>query len=120
MSLLRRRMMMQKMESYEYDIEIVDPTDKYGAVRMNVNAGDTFYVEWDINATKGYVYDMRGCGGKYISMIYSTDASKNGKETIVVPKDGHIVFGCIYSYIGSGYVSINDRFNGDYIRAKKI
>ena len=34
MSLLRRRMMMQKMESYEYDIEIVDPTDKYGAVRM--------------------------------------------------------------------------------------
>ena len=113
-------MMMQKMESYEWDIEIVDPTDKYGAVRMNVNAGDTFYVEWDINATKGYVYDMRGCGGKYISMIYSTDASKNGKETIVVPKDGHIVFGCIYSYIGSGYVSINDRFNGDYIRAKKI
>lgn len=118
--LLRRRMMMQSVKSYEWDIDIVDPTDKYGAVRIDVNAGDTFYVEWDINATKGYVYDMRGCGGNYMSMIYSGNASKIGKDTIVVPADGHIVFGCIYSYTGTGYINLVDRFNGEYIRAKKI
>ena len=117
---LRRRAMMEISKSQEWDVCIIDPTDGYGAVRIDVNAGDTYYVEWDINATTGYVYDMRRCGGSYMSMNYSGNDAKIGEKTIVIPEDGYIVFGYKYSYTETGNINFNDRFNGEYIRAKKM
>lgn len=121
--MIRRRtigLRENKSDESAWDYEITDPNNRYGAIRIDVKAGDIFYIEWDPEGVRGYVYDMRGCGGGFLNPVYSSGYSAlNGKCNITITEDGHIVFGYKFDYKENGAINMNDRFNGKYIKIRR-
>lgn len=128
--LLRRRMMMEKIEKEEWDYEayLTDTGQWYGkrcpAIVFEVHSQERYQIEWaNCNTANKYVYDMRKCGGQYLLIIsYSPDGSAESSGTIeiAIPSDG-----VLYVGIGNNSNAENGSFNaagfdGDYIRIRKV
>lgn len=128
--MLRRRAMMAdtKQEEWDYEAYLTDSGQWYGkrcpAIVFNVHSQERYEIEWsNCNTANKYVYDMRKCGGEYLSiMSYSPDgnADSSGTVEITIPDDGtlYVGIGSNSNVENGGFYAAG--FDGDYIRIRKV
>lgn len=89
------------------------------AIVIDVKQGEKYYIEWsNVRTQNKYIYDMRRCGGAYLTYV-PNQIAESGSIEIVIPSDGTLYVGCgfnnKFSHGDIGAAS----FDGDYIRIRK-
>jgi hypothetical protein len=84
-----------------------------------VKQGEKYYIEWsNVRTQNKYIYDMRRCGGAYLTYV-PNQIAESGSIEIVIPSDGTLYVGCGYNNkFSHGDIGVAC-FDGDYIKIKK-
>lgn len=122
---LRRRLLNTQEETSEwlYEAYLTDTGEWYGkrcpAIVFSVKQGEQYYIEWsNVRTQNKYIYDMRRCGGAYLTYV-PNQIAESGSIEIVIPSDGTLYVGCGYNNkFSHGDIGVAC-FDGDYIKIKK-
>lgn len=124
--MLRRRTLGSKEEEtseWLYEAYLTDSGNWYGkrcpAIVFDVKQGEQYYIEWsNVRTQNKYIYDMRRCGGAYLTYV-SNQIAESGSIEIVIPSDGTLYVG-VGSNSNLKHGEINAPcFDGDWIKVRK-
>lgn len=123
---LRRRLLASAEEEtseWLYEAYSTDSGNWYGkrcpAIVFNVKQGEQYLIEWsNVRTVNKYIYDMRRCGGMYLSYT-PNQIAESGSIEIVIPSDGTLYVGVgINSNLKHGEINV-PCFDGDWIKVRK-
>ena len=130
--MLRQRIMLQgqKEETSEwlYEAYLTNSGMWYGkrcpAIVFDVKQGEQYLIEWsNVRTISKYFYDMRKCGGSYMSYGTKTGDTElpvaTGRLEITIPADGTLYVGVgSNSNLKHGEINV-PCFDGDWIKVRK-